>query len=172
MSGGAPSPFWTFSLRFYAAPRVPAACLALQDGSGVDVNVLLFALYAARRGRRLRAADVARLIDALSVWKDEVVVPLRLVRRALKEPPPVIDATAGEALRNRVKAVELEAERLEQEALFAAFPLDDLGVPAPDPAAAARANVAAHAEALGATFDAGAVETLLTAFNASEDQPT
>ena len=46
------------------------------------------------------------------------VVPIRNVRRALKSPPPVIAPDAAEGFRTRIKAVELEAERLQQEALY------------------------------------------------------
>ncbi len=171
MSGAAPSPFWTFSLRYYAGVGVPTACLTLQDGAGVDVNVLLFALYAARCGRRISSDDVAVFIAALADWRDRVVVPLRGVRRALKDAPAQIAAADAEALRNRIKAMELEAERLEQEALFARFPLVGLGE-AEAPVAAARHNVAAHAKALGATFDMDAVNTLIAAFETLEDTRT
>ena len=46
------------------------------------------------------------------------VVPIRNVRRALKSPPPVMAPDAAEGFRTRIKAVELEAERLQQEALY------------------------------------------------------
>ena len=39
------SPFWRFSLRFYRQPRVADACIALQEESGVDVNLLLYLLW-------------------------------------------------------------------------------------------------------------------------------
>ena len=171
MSGASSSPFWTFSLRYYAGVGVPAACLTLQDGSGVDVNVLLFALYAARCGRRLSSDDIAGFIAALADWKDRVVAPLRGVRRALKDPLAPIAAVDAEALRNRIKAMELEAERLEQEALYACFPLMGLGEP-DTPVAAARHNVVAQAKALGATFDLDAVNTLIAAFEKLEDTTT
>ena len=54
------SPFWTFSLRIYGQPGVPPACLTLQDEHGVDVNVLLFALYAASCGRQLASYSIRR----------------------------------------------------------------------------------------------------------------
>src|SRR5262249_35669715 len=39
------SPFWRFSLQFYRQPKVADACIALQEGAGVDVNLLLFLLW-------------------------------------------------------------------------------------------------------------------------------
>jgi uncharacterized protein (TIGR02444 family) len=168
---GARSPFWTFSLGLYGKPGVPQACLTAQDGSGVDVNVLLFTLFAARSGRRLEAADVKRLIDATAVWKDTVVVPLRHARRALKDPPASVDAAGAAALRDRVKAIELESERLEQEALYATFPIAAFGAPEA-PASAVHINIATYAKALGVSFDAGAIATIIAAFNSLEDRQT
>ena len=51
------SPFWRFSLRIY--PAVADTCLELQDRFGVDVNVLLFLLFAARNGQRYSALHPA-----------------------------------------------------------------------------------------------------------------
>ena len=157
------SPFWRFSLRIYGAPGVPAACLTLQDGSGVDVNVLLFGLFAASQGRQLASADVAAIATAIEPWKLGAVVPLRSVRRFLKDTPAGFETHDIPALRQRVKMMELEAERLQQEVLYSSWPMDKLGAPGPA-GEAARANVAAYAAALGAQFDSGAVETLLAAF--------
>jgi len=46
------SPFWRFSLRFYSRPGVAAACLALQDEAGADVNLMLFLLFLAKTTHR------------------------------------------------------------------------------------------------------------------------
>ena len=157
------SPFWRFSLRIYGTPGVPAACLTLQDGSGVDVNVLLFGLFAASQGRQLASADVAAIAAAIEPWKLQAVVPLRGVRRFLKDTPAGFEAQDIPALRQRVKMMELEAERLQQEVLYSSWPMEALGAPAPS-LQAARANVGAYASALGAQFDSGAVDCLLAAF--------
>ena len=65
MSGGdaaaAGSPFWRFSLKFYRQPQVAEACIALQDGAGIDVNLLLFLLWQAAEGRTLAVAEVDAL---------------------------------------------------------------------------------------------------------------
>ena len=157
------SPFWSFSLRIYRQAGVPDACLALQDGAGVDVNVLLFGLFCATRGRMLCAADMAAIVTFIEPWRSSVVVPLRGVRRFLREAPEGFEGREAPALRQRVKAAELEAERLQQEALFARWPLDALGSPAAAPTAA-RANIEAYGACLGAEFDSDAVEALLAAF--------
>ena len=157
------SPFWTFSLRIYRQPGVPPACLTLQDDAGVDVNVLLFGLFAASQGRQLSRADLSAIATFIEPWRSSVVVPLRGVRRVLRETPDGFDSLAAPALRASVKAIELEAERLQQEALYARWPVAGLGSPAPA-AEAARANIEAYRASLGAEFELGAVEALLAAF--------
>ena len=167
MSDTAPSspgsPFWRFSLQFYRLPKVADACIALQEEAGVDVNLLLFLLWHAKQRRRLSAADVAALEAQVAPWRDLTVIPLRGVRRALKSPPALVAAPAAEAFRNRIKAVELEAERLQQEAMYALAPL---GTDAASPDEAARANIAAYESMLSVRFPQAASETLLAAFAA------
>src|SRR5262245_46763234 len=113
------SPFWRFSLRLYRAPDVGDACIALQEEAGVDVNLLLFVLWQATQRRALTAADVKALDQTIGGWRDTAVIPLRNVRRALKSAPGLVDPNTAEAFRTRIKAVELEAERLQQEAMYA-----------------------------------------------------
>ena len=98
---------------------VSRACIALQDEAGVDVNILFYLLWNATQGRAFNAADVTEIEHRIGPWRDIAVVPVRNIRRALKSPPPVVEPAAAEALRTRIKAVELEAERLQQEALYA-----------------------------------------------------
>ncbi|HYD69814.1 TIGR02444 family protein [Azospirillum sp.] len=109
---GPDDPFWSFSLATYARPGVSEACLDLQDRLGQDVNLVLFALWAgAGCGVRLDPAELQRLDHAVSAWRRDVVAPLRGVRRTLKNVPGV------EPFRLRIKAAELESERLQQAAL-------------------------------------------------------
>ncbi len=162
------SPFWRFSLQFYRRAGVADACIVLQDEAGVDVNVLLFLLWCAREGRRLSASEVAALDRACAPWRNVTVIPLRAVRRALKSPPPLIAAGNAELFRTRIKAVELEAERLQQEALHARFAAKQPGEAGASPGAAARANLAAYAEVHDKPFSPAAVETLLGAFEDGE----
>lgn len=164
------SPFWRFSLRLY--PAVADTCLALQDRFGVDVNVLLFLLWAAEGGRKIDAEDARRIATAVETWNRSVVVPLRAVRRALREPPELVEPAAAAHFRQRVKQVELEAERLQQEALFRLVPRDGLGEAEPSRDTAARANVEAYAEVLGTTFAPPLVAALLAGFRRLEqDKP-
>ena len=66
--------FWRFSLRFYRAPGVADACIALQDGYGVDVNILLFLLWLACEGRQVTTAEAQRICTEVGAWRAEVVV--------------------------------------------------------------------------------------------------
>lgn len=164
MTDAAPhgSPFWRFSLDFYRRPGVAEACLALQDGDGVDVNLLLFLLWLATAKRRVSAGTVAAVAARAERWREDVVRPLRALRRRLKDGSDLVAAGAAEALRTRIKAVELEAERLQQEALYA-LAAELAAEDGASVAAAARANVAAYQQAAGRVFAAAAVDRLVAA---------
>lgn len=154
------SPFWQFSLRTYGQEGVPPACIVLQDEAGVDVNIMLYCLWLATQGRGLSANDVRAIDGAMAAWRAQVVVPLRNVRRALREPPAAFAKAASEELRTRIKRVELESERLQQEALYGLKPASEWGAPA-DPAVAMRQNMQAYAEELDAAFQPAAMDAIL-----------
>ena len=169
------SPFWRFSLRIY--PAVADTCLELQDRFGVDVNVLLFLLFAAHNGRKVGKSEVADIISSVSSWNESAVVPLRSVRRFLRSPPGIIEPDAAGALRQHVKEVELEAERLQQEGLYRVHRLEELGAPEASRETAARSNVAAYGAERGTAFEPALVEALLAGFaklggSADEQRPS
>ncbi len=163
--------FWRFSLRFYRQPKVADACIALQEQAGVDVNLLLFLLWHATYKRALSAVEVADLEGRIGPWRDATVIPLRAVRRALKSPPGLVAPAAAELFRTKIKAVELEAERLQQEAMYELARPPLLGQEAPSPEDAARANVAAYETMRRTAFPKPATETLLAAFASLERKP-
>ena len=111
------TPFWQFSGVVYARPGVAEACIDLQDRHGLDVNLLLFCAWAGAQGRVLDGGDLGLLRSASRPWHDEVVAPLRAARRWLKRQTAVPD-DLGEAFRTEVKALELQAEMLEQLVLY------------------------------------------------------
>ncbi len=159
------NPFWDFSLELYASPAVQKACLDLQDGSGVDVNVLLYMLWHGANRRRLTDSDAKAVLAAVEPWRVDVVVPLRTARRNLKQPPPAIDAHAAEALRSIAKKAELEAERLQQAALFALKMPSITEKPEASARTAAAANAAAYAVALGSPLAAPPLDVMLDALD-------
>jgi len=156
------SPFWRFSVKFYGMPGVAPACIELQDQAKVDVNVLFFLLWNATRSRALNADEVAKVEAAIGPWREMAVVPIRNVRRALKVPPAVMTPEAAEGFRTRIKAVELEAERLQQEALYELAQSSRLGQPAASPAKAAQTSVDAYQDVIG-PFPPGPLATVLSA---------
>jgi uncharacterized protein (TIGR02444 family) len=157
------SPFWQFSVKFYAVPGVAQACIDLQDQAGVDVNILFFLLWNATLNRALNRDEVAELERDIGAWRDMAVVPLRNVRRALKTPPPVMMPQDAEGFRTRIKAVELEAERLQQEAMYDLAQSRKIGRQAASKIEAARANTEAY-QAVLRPFPEGPLDTVLSAF--------
>lgn len=142
-----------YAVELYGRDGVPGACLSLQDDCGLDVSVVLFAAWmGAARGRRLGVADLTAAGDHVSPWREEVVEPLRAVRRTMKlmRSPPA----GSEAVRGKVKAAELDAELVELDALEAFA--DALGEAAPAGPGLAAANLrAAIADLPGAKAGAG-----------------
>ncbi len=133
--------FWAFSLEAYGRPGVAEACLALQDRHGLDVNLLLYCCWAGACGRVLSDAEVERLVAAVKPWRSAAVEPLRSLRRWLKDAEGARPDLAA-SFRERVKALELEAERIEQQTLGDTVPVE-AGTAFPDPKAGA-ANLSAY----------------------------
>jgi uncharacterized protein (TIGR02444 family) len=159
------TPFWRFSLFFYRQAGIAEACIALQDNCGVDVNLMLFLLWLAAGGRQLSTQNVKELDEAVRGWRELTIIPIREVRRALKGASTLVEAPKQEAFRTKVKALELEAERLQQEALYGRSRTMPRGTAA-SPPAAARANLAAYEDVLGTRLPQPTVDRLLSAFAA------
>jgi len=158
------TPFWRFSLQFYRLAGVSSACIALQDEYAVDVNLLLFLLWRAGDGRLLSTDEVRALDDKVRDWRNLTVVPIRTIRRKLRSARTLIDSGEQEVFRTRIKAIELEAERLQQQALFALSQSEPLGKEA-DPHTAAHGNICAYERIMGATFPRDILDALLGAFD-------
>lgn len=169
MSDFLPHPFWNFSLELYAAEGVAQACLDLQDRRGCDVNVLLFCCWLGVSGRPTLTAERLRAILAVTDrWQTEVIRPLRLVRRTLKEGdwqatlPEAVDA-----VRRKVADAELAAEHAEQLALVGLHaPPGDRDRPIENRLRAAVGNLGVYALCLGVVPDEAdrkAVAALLAA---------
>src|ERR1700753_1805267 len=103
---------WDFVVGLYAKPGVSQACLELQDRLSVDVSFLLTILfYAKLRSIDFSIAEIALLDRNISSLRNEVVIPLRRLRRRVKASDLLSVPT--EAFYQRIKADELLAERLE-----------------------------------------------------------
>lgn len=121
---------WDWAVAAYATPGAADACLDLQDAAGQSVPLLLWAGWSAAEGRPLDEDVIDAACDTARVWGDVAIAPLRTIRRAMKVTRPDMDDVAREAVRDQVKAVELEAERRLLEALEALSPAP-AGAPRP-----------------------------------------
>jgi uncharacterized protein (TIGR02444 family) len=106
------NPFWDFSLRHYAKTIVQEQCLQLQNEADANVNVVLFTLWLAVE-QRLFSHDLVVHNTELLCWHEQVVVPLRQARCGVKQ------SNLSDALYATVKSAELNAERVEQDILYA-----------------------------------------------------
>jgi len=154
------NPFWTYSLRLYRRPGVAPACLALQERLGLDVNLLLFCIWAGSGGHRLPAKTMALAVGLSQLWSTNVVWPLRHARRFLKP-------LSLPVLRREVARVELAAERVEQDFLVRLAPRRRAKKLGPvDAAAVAADNVAAylrHDELAAKAGDVRQIKAILSA---------
>lgn len=100
-----PESLWDFSLSLYARPKMESLCLALQDQHGINVNLLLWALWLDGQARPfdlgLWRKGVARS-GRVQYW---VVGPLRRTRKAVPKRKPWL------GLRSAVKYGELLGEK-------------------------------------------------------------
>lgn len=152
--------FWRFSLEVYGAPGVAAECLALQDALGIDVNLLLFCAWlGSARRTALSASEIESARSLVQPWHDQAVRPLRAVRRQLK----AFSGPDSEAFRLRVKALELEAEQMEQAMLFSHALETWPRVGAADPRDAVAANIRIYLRSLGHAGSAHSVQRLVEA---------
>jgi len=107
--------FWAFSLDRYARPGVGELCIELQETTGADVNIILMCLWVAQSGRQLTPTTLKQMLSGdISAWHREAVVPLRAARRSIKVWNTGKDDPQVNALRDKIKALEIEAERQQQ----------------------------------------------------------
>lgn len=115
---GSGNGFWGFSLALYERPAVAEACLALQDGFGADVNLLLLCLWRARRGFPGWSEGELARAEAAVAPVNAVLKPLREARRALQRLQA--DEPTAAALHAEAKVLELRIEQVAQAWLAAA----------------------------------------------------
>jgi uncharacterized protein (TIGR02444 family) len=107
-------PHWTFALDFYRKPGVAQACLTLQDKLGLNVIMLLFALYLFDRHRYALGTDeIARLEQTVAVWRRDIVVPLRAIRRSLKAQPILTPISVKDQLLGKIEELSIFSEQIE-----------------------------------------------------------
>jgi uncharacterized protein (TIGR02444 family) len=132
---------WPFALEVYGRPGVEALLLELQDGHDQCVPLLLWSLWAAAGGRLAGASKTAACAELARAWQAAAVTPLRTLRRDLKRSAGPKTAKARTRIREGVKALELDAERMLLQMLEEATPAP--GVRPIDPLEALRLAVRA-----------------------------
>jgi uncharacterized protein (TIGR02444 family) len=165
--------FWAFSIRIYGKADVPSACLALQNEYGLDVNLLLYCCWLGTHGAQLDSAALAQALELTGPWAEHVVRPLRHARTWMKhgsdargQLPPDVYAE----LRESIKTIELQAERLEQLTLEAITAHSILRAVSKDEAArCTSANLLLYANEAGITLDAEMRVHLATILSAVTD---
>ena len=119
---------WDFSLSHYAGSGVADFCLRLQDEHGVNVNLLFWCAWLEQRGCTLDITHLRGAQKRIQSWDEHYVLPLRQLRRRMKDEYGVADAGI-ELVRSRIKQAELLAEKQLQlwlESYVQAW--DDMGI--------------------------------------------
>jgi uncharacterized protein (TIGR02444 family) len=158
----ADTPIWDFVLNYYKQQGVSEAAIALQDGIGIDVNMILFLMWLAGSKRTLAEADVKRVGETSHPWQRQVVIPIRAIRRLLKENAPLVEQETALAYRKKIQALEIEGEQLQLNAM-AGLVSGLKPASAPTAGDAARANLAAFAAVTGKPFPQTAVDAFVRA---------
>lgn len=165
-------PFWNYSLRVYGGDGVAAACIALQDRLGIDVNVLLYCSWIGHSGRGvMTAAELDAALAAVSEWQGTIVRRLRAVRNALGGGGGGLAPALGEistALRGEILKIEVDSEHVEQLMLAGAVhrPVTD-GAPEDRRAADAAANISAYFSVQGAICERADADNLAVVLGAA-----
>lgn len=139
MSAGG-DPLWNWAVATYAQPDVSAQCLRLQDEHGQCVPLLLWAAWRGRHGTPPADTLCEHAAQIAHAWHDAVLVPLRATRRRLREPVTGMEDASRLDVREKLKKLELEAERALLRALATLADESPAAPPAgPDTASALRA---------------------------------
>jgi uncharacterized protein (TIGR02444 family) len=154
---------WPYVLKLYGVPEFGPAGIALQDSVGADVDILLFLCFLADQGREAGRDDVSRIDASIKGWRETVVKPVRALRRQLKDGIAPVPLAVSDAIRNVVKNIELDSERIQLETLEREFPIDAMKRSNLDRVALARSNLTAYGAYLGG-FSEPAVAALIGAF--------
>jgi uncharacterized protein (TIGR02444 family) len=110
---------WSFALTIYQRDAVAPACLDLQEQCQIDVPLMLCAVFACLQDKAISDGDLTQLHNLASPWQNDIVQSLRRIRTQLKTGPQPAPNAVTEDLRNKVKAAELAAEKIQLEMMQA-----------------------------------------------------
>lgn len=111
---------WAWCEQAFQQPGRAADLLRAQDEEGLDLVLQLFVEYVGeRQGIALDLVARQEAEALVRPWREQVVAPLRALRRAMKEKPAPGAGwiEGGAAVRDLVQQAELRAERAELDAL-------------------------------------------------------
>lgn len=100
------NPLWEFALTFYARPGVQQTLLSLQNDAGMDVLLLLTALWLGKQ-QCLLPDHLAEAGDYFR-WREQVILPIRQARSHLNAEPL---RSQQAVLRKQLLQSELQAEQ-------------------------------------------------------------
>ncbi|HQT64812.1 MAG: TIGR02444 family protein [Acidocella sp. 20-57-95] len=110
----APPKFLDYVLRYYAVEGVSKACLALQETYNLDVDLVLFAIWLGAVRQIVLSDENLTSADALvTTWRDQIIRPLRVIRRRLKATGYPFTHTDIEKLYRDVLGAEIFGEKIE-----------------------------------------------------------
>lgn len=113
---------WEWSLEEYERPGVATALLHFQDTHGFHITQILACLWMATLNRAGDSDFWITLRPAFEAWALPVINPLRQLRRHLKQDLAHIDLAqidwdGRQAMREEIRTLELQAERLFMETI-------------------------------------------------------
>ena len=101
------NPLWEFALTFYARPGVQQTLLSLQNDAGMDVLLLLTALWLGKQ-QCLLPDSLAEAGDYFR-WREQVILPIRQACSHLNAEP--LRSQQAVVLRKQLLQSELQAEQ-------------------------------------------------------------
>ncbi len=156
-------PFWTFSCQVYE--KTQDILLEMQQRQGLNVNLLLFCVwFAANNQGVLTKIEIKKLLTAIHIWHERIVLPLRALRQDLKEPG--LPAWSTQARRD-VLDTEISAEHIEELMLTDAAPpklAHSRYKTTSQKAAAAWQNILTYTEVVFVNLNAMDCQSLMTLF--------
>jgi uncharacterized protein (TIGR02444 family) len=118
-------PFWDFSIDVHKKEGIHEACLQLQEGFELDINVLFFCCWAgASGGMPLSEGDMTKILRGAGSWQEDIVRPIWRARWLLKGGFEGYPDELVEQLRKDLVTSEVHAEHIEQIHLAGLVPLD------------------------------------------------
>ena len=110
---------WPAICAAYRDDGLATACIAMQNRFRADIPFLLVLGIVDRVGHGPGKTELAKLVAASRDWQEAAIAPLRHIRKSMKGR---FTAPAEMSLRDDIKRLELEAERLHVQRIAALFP--------------------------------------------------